>query len=95
MSLSKRYYDSTGCPDNSYQVPPIFEVGQRFTVKKPDGRLYYQKNLVGEWEIVNTNDSPSYMCVRVLKNGKLSKSEHLDNKRRFFVSEIKRCLNIE
>ncbi|MGG3987461.1 hypothetical protein [Bacillus smithii] len=94
MSASKDLYESMGYIAKIEYEEPIFQVGQRFTI---DYKINYisQKNLQGTWEIVDTKESPFYLCVRVLKNGKLSKSTHLNNRRKFYKSTIKQALEIK
>lgn len=90
MSASKDLYESMGYIAKIEYEEPIFQVGQRFTID-----FYRQKNLQGTWEIVDVKESPYYLCVRVLKNGKLSKSIHLNNRRKFHKSTIQRALEKE
>lgn len=90
MSSSKNYYDSIGWSLSDVKEDPIFEVGQRFTKN-----FGYNKSERGTWEIVSVKDSPLYECVRVLKNGNLSKSKSLNNKRAFHVSTIKQSLGMK
>ncbi len=87
MSLSKRLYESGFVGEIECKYP-LLEVGQRFTVN-----FGYQKNLVGTWEIVSNEQSPLYLCNRVLKNGNLSRSRSLDNYRRINESVIYRALD--
>lgn len=82
MSLSKKLYEE-GYNERFKCKLPILEVGQRFTID-----YGYQKNLQGSWELICNKDAPFYLCSKVLKNDKLSKSISLDNCRRFFESNI-------
>ncbi|MGM0918704.1 MAG: hypothetical protein ACQEWC_14125 [Bacillota bacterium] len=90
MNASKDLYTSMGWSQKVLKEDPIFEVGQRFTIN--DGS---QKNLFGVWEIIDNNDSPHYLCIKVLKNGKLSKGRNLDCKRLFYVTIIKQALELQ
>ncbi|MEC0400787.1 hypothetical protein ACO0DA_05870 [Bacillus subtilis] len=90
MGASKELYTSMGWRQPLTKEDPIFEVGQRFTIN-----YGCQKNLFGAWEIIDNNDSPHYLCVKVLKNGKLSKGKNLNCKRLFYVSFIKQALKIQ
>nr|WP_172688856.1 hypothetical protein [Bacillus subtilis]APB62368.1 hypothetical protein pBS72_0990 [Bacillus subtilis] len=90
MSASKELYASMGWSQPLTKEDPIFEVGQRFTIN-----YGCQKNLFGAWEIVDNIDSPHYLCVKVLKNGKLSKGKNLNCKRLFYVSDIKQALKTQ
>ncbi|MFS1518544.1 hypothetical protein V1503_19085 [Bacillus sp. SCS-151] len=86
MSLTKNYHMSTGFSEPIVSEPPIFEIGNRFTYKSNI------KSKSGTWEITSVEKSPIYECVRVLSNGKLSRSEALRNKRMFDVRVIKNSL---
>lgn len=87
MSLSKHLYAQgyIGKVECKY---PILHSGQRFVIDF--GR---QKNEQGTWEIVNNENAPLYKCIRVLKNGKLSKSKSLNNYRNFHELRIYRAID--
>ncbi|BCT30468.1 hypothetical protein [Bacillus velezensis] len=87
MSASKEFYATMQGPTPVQKEKAIFDVGQRFTIN-----FGFQKVLRGTWEIVDTSESPFYICVKVLKNGKLSKSNSQKCKRNFYVSYIKQAL---
>lgn len=88
MSSSKDYYASTSYLGKATREDPVYEIGKRFTVD-----FGYNKSEKGTWEITKLETSPFYDCVRVLKNGGLSKSLTMANKRSFHVSLIKQALN--
>lgn len=86
MSLSKDLYDRgyVGKIECKY---PLLDQGVRFTIDF--GR---QKNEKGTWEILSNEDAPLYLCRRVLKSGKLSRSQNLGNHRKFNESCIYRAI---
>ncbi|AVK84063.1 hypothetical protein C3943_10995 [Lysinibacillus sp. B2A1] len=84
MSLSKRFYESSYYREDKVDYNHTFESGQRFEIIN-----HSSKSVNGLWEVLKeSNLQGSYFCNRVLKNGKLSKSDTRSNFRTFNSNEI-------
>jgi hypothetical protein len=82
MSFTKRAYEE-GWRESSTCKQPLLEVGKRFSYDLSNIKITH-----GTWEIVSNERAPFYKCRRVLKNGKLSSSNSLENLREFYESTI-------
>lgn len=82
MSFSKRAFGD-GWRENPTCKQPLLEVGKRFSYNSSNVKITQ-----GTWEIVSNELAPFYKCRRVLKNGKLSTSNSLENLRDFYESTI-------
>lgn len=68
MSISMCLYKNIGQDVLLKQEQPTLPVGTRFILTNR-----FNKAENGSWEIVNNKQAPVYSCVKVLKEGKLSK----------------------
>ncbi|CEG26020.1 hypothetical protein [Bacillus sp. B-jedd] len=86
MSLTKRALEE-GFVGEIKCKRPLLDVGFRFSYDLSNVKITH-----GAWEIVSNEQAPLYKCKRVLRNGKISKGESLENLRNFYEAEIYRVL---
>lgn len=82
MTLSKKTSSNNALGNNGCKYP-ILSIGQNFTID-----FGKQRSLYGEWQVVENEKAPFYLCSRILENGQVSKRRSADHRRQFFEAEI-------